>query len=514
MTSASHRVVRNAGVLYARTAVVAALALLTSRLVIGALGSADYGLLALMIGVVGLMSFVNAALAVSAQRHLGIEIGRGAEGQVRRTFTAAVAVHTLWALGLLCLAETVGLWALREVLQIPPDRQAAAFWVYQCTVLTAVTYVMAVPSSALLAAHEALGWVASLDVVRATLVLGAALALPAFSGDALIFYAVCTASVTVGVTLVQILVCRTLYGREASPLWRCFFDRAAIRQLAGFSGWTLFGAGAFMARLHGVGLLLNLYFGVAANAAYGICLQVNTQVSQLTQGVFQAGNPRILLLAGAGRHEEAVGFCLRATKYAAFLAGVCVIPVLVELPTILVWWLKTPPEQTAVFCRVLLVGFFLDQLSFGLGTLALATGRLARYQLLIGGLQLVGLPLAWMTLRAGLPAAWALAASAAALVVAAAVRPWVVAQIAGFPAARWFKEVLWPLVLALLPTVVVSTVLALWLPPGLTRTLLVVPAALAAGGAGMYLWGMTPAERRRWRDGWSPQPPSPAADPG
>lgn len=499
------RLVRNATALYARTGLVAGFALLTSRLAYRALGAADFGLIALMVGVVGIMAFVNAALAASVQRHLGVEIGRGVEGQVRRTFNAAFALHGAWACVLLLLAETIGLWAVTHVLHIPVHRQAAAFWVYQFTVAAALGYVLIVPYSALLMAREDISWTAALDVLRAALIFVAALFLPQMPGDRLLTYTALTVCISGALTLGQAWLCRRFYPGETKLAWKLLRDTSGTRELAGFSGWTIFGSGAFVARLQGLGLLLNIFIGLAANAAYGICLQVHTQVTQLTQGVLTAASPRILHLAGANRREEAVAFSFRAAKYAAFLAAVVIIPVLFEVPLILHLWLGEPPPDTAVFCRLVLAGFCLDQLSFGLGTLALALGRLARYQLVVGGIQLAGLPLAWLCLRRGLPPQWALAAAAFALCIAAAVRPWIVGQLAGFSVAQWARQVLLPTVLAVLPTAALCAACSAILSPGILRAVVSFTLALGAGFAAFYVVGMTAPERAQWRR-WSRLP--------
>lgn len=52
--------------------------------------------------------------------------------------------------------------------------------------------------------------------------------------------------------------------------------------MTGFAGWNFLGAGSFLLMTQGVNMLLNMFFGVALNAARGIATQVENVVNQFT----------------------------------------------------------------------------------------------------------------------------------------------------------------------------------------------------------------------------------------
>ena len=53
--------------------------------------------------------------------------------------------------------------------------------------------------------------------------------------------------------------------------------------MLGFAGWNFFGAGSWQLMTQGVNLLMNVFFGVSANAARGIANQVDSAVLQFSQ---------------------------------------------------------------------------------------------------------------------------------------------------------------------------------------------------------------------------------------
>ena len=61
---AAHRVAKNVGILYARMAITVFISLYSTRLVLAALGVADFGLFNVVGGVVAMLGFLNSSMAV------------------------------------------------------------------------------------------------------------------------------------------------------------------------------------------------------------------------------------------------------------------------------------------------------------------------------------------------------------------------------------------------------------------------------------------------------------------
>ena len=153
-------------------------------------------------------------------------------------------------------------------------------------------------------AHEALSLSALLGIIQAIFAFLVAVFLSQASGDRLIIYTLLGSLIAVGMTICQMLLCRWLYPAETGIERSGMSDWRQMKELLAFSGWSLFGAAAVVTRFQGLGFLLNIFFGVAVNAAYGIANQINAQVSQLAQAAMQAISPRIIKNEGAGNREQ------------------------------------------------------------------------------------------------------------------------------------------------------------------------------------------------------------------
>ena len=73
-----------------------------------------------------------------------------------------------------------------------------------------------------------------------------------------------------------------------------------------FSGWSLFGSLANVGASQGINIILNMFFGVAVNAAMGIANQVNATVYQFVSSSQTESDPQIIAsyVAGIGVMEK------------------------------------------------------------------------------------------------------------------------------------------------------------------------------------------------------------------
>lgn len=492
--SNARRVIFNTVALYVKVALTTVLGLFAIRFVLAALGMVDFGLYSVIAGIMGFVAFLNSAMATSSQRHLTHELGRGDPVQLNRIFRACFFLHAALALLLVVLGETVGVWFLNHVLNIPDARREAAFWIYQFTVLGTACYVIAVPYQALLTAHEALAAVSVIGIIQSFLNFLLALFIAHAPGDRLVTYVFISSIIAILMTLAQMALCRIRYA-EARISTENRLNRRLAGELLGFSGWSLFGSLSVVGRLQGVAFLLNIFFGPVMNAAYGIANQVSSMMSQLTQAMQQAVSPRLVKQEGAGNRKRMLELSLLTSKYGFILACFWMIPLFVEIQTVLTLWLKNPPEDSAVFCRIILLMFVCDQLSIGYPTAVLAIGKIARYQIIIGSIHLFTLPLAYAFLKLGFNQNSVLLCSLFTMVVASAARGLVVQRIADFPYAIWVNKVVVRGIVGILPAAVYASLFAIVVPPSLGRMLALSITTGFVAIVGAFYLGMSSVER-------------------
>lgn len=108
---------------------------------------------------------------------------------LKRIFGNIVSIHVLFALIVLILGETIGLWFVTTQLNIPEGRETAAFWVYQFSIFTVMGSFVSMPYNAAIIAHEKMSAFAYLTIGDAILKLAAVFLLMISPYDKLILYA-------------------------------------------------------------------------------------------------------------------------------------------------------------------------------------------------------------------------------------------------------------------------------------------------------------------------------------
>ena len=90
-------------------------------------------------------------------------------------------------------------------------------------------------------------------------------------------------------------------------------------------------------------------------------------------------------------------------KYSYFLLFILSIPILFETEIILKLWLKIVPKYTIVFTQLVIINILIDSISGPLMTAAQASGKIKKYQSVVGGLLLLILPISYLFLKLGFP---------------------------------------------------------------------------------------------------------------
>lgn len=89
------RIAKNTILLYIRMFFIMAVTLFTSRVVLNTLGVVDFGIYNVVGGVVAMMGILNGAMAVSTQRYLTFELGRGDMVRLKQVFSVCLTIFFL-----------------------------------------------------------------------------------------------------------------------------------------------------------------------------------------------------------------------------------------------------------------------------------------------------------------------------------------------------------------------------------------------------------------------------------
>lgn len=378
--------------LYIRMLFIMGVTLYASRVVLTTLGEVDFGIYNLVGGVVMMFTFLNASLSGATARFITYELGRGKEANLQKVFNACLIVHIIVALIVLVLAETVGVWLLRNKLVIPPDREWAAYIVYQLSILTTLVSIVQIPYNALIIAYERMNVFAYLGIADALLRLLSIYLLLVGGMDKLILYGILTFLVGMVIAFLYRFYCIRHFPQTR---FRFRWDKKILWPIFTFSGWDLYANMSGMARGQGVNILQNMFFGPVINSATGIANQVQGAVNAFADNFLTSVRPQIVKEYATGNYLRMLNLVENAAKYSFILLLFVSLPLLIENRFILQVWLKDVPDYTVAFCRLSLIGSLMLVIFRPIMFSIHATGRVKWMSLINGTIYLLVLPITY-----------------------------------------------------------------------------------------------------------------------
>lgn len=374
--------------------------LYTSRLILNALGFTDYGIYNVVGGIVAMFTMVSSSINAAITRFITFELGTGNIEKLKKVFSCSITIQVILSIILVALAETIGLWFLNEKMVIPEERMCAANWVYQFSIITFVINLISIPYNSAIIAHEKMGAFAYISILEAVFTLIIAWTIIVAPFDKLIYYAILLVVSALIIRYIYILYCKKKF--EESK-YSFVYDKNLFREMFNFSGWNLIGATSAVFRDHGGNLLINLFFGPEVNAARGIGMQVSSAIQGFVTNFQMALNPQITKSYAVGDVDYMNDLAQKGSKFSYYILLIIALPILVSTEYILNLWLGSFPEHTVLFVQIIIVFTLIESLSGPLITVMYATGEVKNYQIVVGGLQLLNLPISYAFLEYGAP---------------------------------------------------------------------------------------------------------------
>ncbi|RHR43030.1 lipopolysaccharide biosynthesis protein [Parabacteroides sp. AF18-52] len=394
------RIAKNTLLLYVRMLVMLFISLFTSRIVLQSLGVDNYGIYNVVGGLVSMFSILSSALNAAIVRFISIELGKKDSNKLNLVFCTSVSTQILLIVIVVVLLETVGLWFLNYKLVIPVDRIVAANWVFQFSVLTFVLNMWSIPYNAEIIAHEKMNVFAYVSILESVAKLMVAVVILFYSKDKLIFYALLLCIVSIGVRLTYGIYCSRMF---EECRFRFFTDRGLLKEMFGFAGWNFIGASSTIIREQGCNMLLNMFFGPAVNTAKGLAFTVNSAVMGFVGNFMIAINPQIYKSYSIGEHKYTMQLVFQSTRLSYYIILLLGLPIIVTAPYLLQLWLGVVPEHTVAFVRLVIIFSMSESLAGSLLTLTYAIGRIQTYQIVIGLLQILNIPIVYLMLDSSYP---------------------------------------------------------------------------------------------------------------
>lgn len=397
-SSNNKRIAKNTLLLYFRMLLTMAVSLYTSRVVLQTLGVEDYGIYNVVGGVVAMFSLLSGSMSSAISRFITFELGRNNIDKLKKVFSSAVTIQIGIALIIIVLAETIGLWFLNNKMIIPAERLIAANWVYQFSILTFAINLISIPYNAAIIAHEKMSAFAYISILEVTGKLIVAFTITISPIDKLIYYGCLLMLIAIIIRMVYGYYCKRHF---TECTYQFIFDKSLLKQMFGFAGWNFIGSSSAILRDQGGNIVINMFCGPVVNAAQGIAIQVSHAIQGFVTNFMTALNPQITKSYAAGDHDYMMTLIFQGARLSFYMLLILSLPVIINAHYILELWLGIVPEHTVLFVQLILIFSMSESISNPLITAMQATGNIRNYQLIVGGLQMMNLPISYLCLKIG-----------------------------------------------------------------------------------------------------------------
>jgi O-antigen/teichoic acid export membrane protein len=490
----NRKILKNTLALYIRQIIIVLINLYSLRVVLNALGVEDYGIYSAVVGLVTLLSFLPGTMASATQRYFSFAMGQQDDQKLRQTFSVNWLLYALIAICAFIILQTLGLWFVSEHLSIPGERAQQAVSLYKFTVFAFVASIFSSPFIAILIAHEDMHLYALISAAEAVLKLASAMLLIHLGGDALVFYGQLLLVVSVVIAATYIMLCLLRY--DECQFRKLYWNQSLLREIIGFTGWTLFGQMSTVFRNQAITVLINQIFNPATVAARAIAITVANQALVFSHHFNTGLYPPIIKSYAANQKAEMYSLVLNGSKLTFFLMWVFALPMLLEMDAILSLWLVNPPMEAVLFTRLALVESLILSFSLPLATAARAPGKMRLYELSLGSIQIAIFIVCWLVLSAGYPAYWVFIVAIIANVIMFQVRLTLIKYLVHVQLTQYYSKVLLPIALVALLSALPGGLLRLWLPEGsLLWSAIVILVCVLSATVCMFFIGLD----KHWR---------------
>jgi len=396
----STRVFVNTIAQYSKTIINVLLSLFSTRLILQALGSEDYGIYSLVGGIVAMLAFITNSLTVSTQRYISYYQGKNDVKASALVFNNSFFIHLFLGLIIFGVLEFVGLFLFDGYLNISEERLGAAYAVFHIVSFSLVISFLAAPYKALLIAHENIVYISLVEILDGILKLLIAVFLLYATWDKLVVYAILMLTVAI-VNILFFAIYDHVKFEECIFPKVALFQKDYIKELSKFATWTMFGTACILGRTQGIAIVINKFTNAIVNAAYGIAFQVSSAILFVASSLYNAMNPQVMKAEAQGNRQRMLRLAEMESKFGFIFIAMVGIPCLFEMESLLSVWLGNVPEHAVFFCRMVVIASITDNLTYGLVTANQAIGDIKKFSIYINSIKLFALPIAIVYMLCG-----------------------------------------------------------------------------------------------------------------
>lgn len=394
----SKRIAKNSAYLYVGLMARMLINFYASRVILASLGIDDYGVYNVVGGFVLMFGVLSNSLSSACSRFLNYEMGNAGRDRLSKIFSLSVTIMFAIAVIVAVVCEIVGVWYIRNVLVVADSRRIAAAWVFQISLLTFCWNLITVPYSSAIIAHERMKVFTCVNIYEGVAKLIICYLVVLSPIDRLIFYAIMVCVLQMSVRLIYKSYSKH---RFEECTYRFYYDKSMFRQMLSYAGWTFIGQSANLLRNQGGNILINQFFGPAVNAAKAVANQVLHAVDEFAVNFMRAVNPQITQSYASGQYGYMVKLVYLGSRYSYYVMLLLSLPFIVRADFILDLWLEEVPAHSVLFLRLSLLLSMTGAISKPLITAIGATGIVRNYQIAVGIICILCLPICYFIYKCG-----------------------------------------------------------------------------------------------------------------
>lgn len=483
----------NTAILYIKFVLSIAISLASVRILLEILGESNFGVFNVVAGTVTIFTVFSGMFSGTGVRFMTYELGQGNEKRLNVVFNAVwIAQIAIAIVSFICI-ESIGLYLLKYVLNIPEDISESAVTVFHIITVAFIFNILSIPCQVVLNAYENFAAFSVLELLRQFNKLASLFLLIYLPGNKIVLYAwlllineFCQLLLYIGYYFYR-------YRNVVKPMWRQ--DWAVVREIVLFSGYSCFGGFACIGKQQAVVMLLNVFFGTVVNASYAIGLNIQNTINMLGNIVSSASAPQIIKLYSNRNRQEMFLLVNQVSKiYFAILFCCCCI-FFFNANFIFILWLKRVPEYCVAFTTILLVDLLFSNLTQPLITVANATGNIRIYQVTVGGILLLTFPGTWLLCWMGFSPVAVISFNIVVALAAMVARIFWLKRLAGMELGRYCREVLLRLGIFSIYVLPGTGICLLFTDSGWLRLLISIGLIVFFGGSGGWFLLLSPQEQ-------------------
>ena len=449
--NSTQTIAKNTILLYFRMLAIMLVSFYTVRIVLAKLGAEDYGIYNVVGGIVFLFAMISNTLSSSTQRFLSFELGSNNRlNELTKIFKLNIGFYLTLCLVVILLSETIGVWFVNNKLIIPEERLEAANWVFQFSILAFISTIITVPYTAAIIAHEqmkAYAWISLLEVI---LKLAIVFCLSIYPMDKLILYSFLFFISSAIVSIAYIIYCK-IHFQECQ--FGIYYEKQMCKEQLSFMGLNFYGSVAFVLRMQGVNILLNIFFGPLVNAARALAFKISSAINSFVLNFIIAFKPAITKTYASGDVLGSFKLTFLGVKGSYYMLLLIAAPCILEMDFLLQIWLKEVPMYAVLFSCLAILEALFESLSHPLESLSQATGNIKRYQLITKSVEILNLPFCYIFLLNGFPPETTMFISILLSITGFLIKLCLLKGQIQYPVHAFIKQVLLPLIEA---TVIVA----------------------------------------------------------